>query len=225
MGFRLKILASKIAPSLVERRAVLFMLMLKELKDQGRLKFLLMSTLKTIEKLARRSIVVPLKNGDGGFNMGSIAGLVEPKDIDKLEGQEENQKELVENIKSSALKDIKGRDDFVTVDLDNFFPEVEQLRKSKKSKRYGSLLKLQNQVLSVPSRRKRIKFKKLKLKIKDLESSELSGRSLSDSDLKGRWLAAYKEVEKTLELGKSLGIQISGEELEVVKELAMLEMN
>ncbi|KAE8710667.1 Polygalacturonase [Hibiscus syriacus] len=41
------------------------------------------------------------------------------------------------------------------------------------------------------------------------------------ADLKDRCLVAYKEAEKTLALGKSLGIQISGNETEAVKELAL----
>ncbi|KAE8658559.1 hypothetical protein F3Y22_tig00116971pilonHSYRG00794 [Hibiscus syriacus] len=51
-------------------------------------------------------------------------------------------------------------------------------------------------------------------------------RTLKDfKDLKGRWLAAFKEAEKTLELGERLGIQFSGEKQEVVKEVALLVMN
>ncbi|KAK8613272.1 hypothetical protein V6N13_101039 [Hibiscus sabdariffa] len=38
-----------------------------------------------------------------------------------------------------------------------------------------------------------------------MESSELSGRYLSDSDLTARWNVALKEARKALELGKNLG--------------------
>ncbi|KAK8712354.1 hypothetical protein V6N13_147594 [Hibiscus sabdariffa] len=64
----------------------------------------------------------------------------------------------------------------------------------------------------------------MKLK-KDLESSELSGRSLSDSDLTARWNNALKEAIMALELGKRLGVQIEGDESEVIRDLALLEWN
>ncbi|KAE8679080.1 hypothetical protein F3Y22_tig00111402pilonHSYRG00786 [Hibiscus syriacus] len=153
-----------------------------------------------------------LNNGDAGFHMGS--------DFDSPATNVDY------NQLRRTLKDFKGRGYFMTDDLVNSFPKIEHLRKNKKLKKYGCLLKIQNQVLSVPNRRKRDQaLKKLKLKIDDLDSSELSGRSLSDSDLKCRWLAAFKEGEKTLELGKSLGIHFSGEKQEVVKEVALLVMN
>ncbi|KAE8683493.1 hypothetical protein F3Y22_tig00111207pilonHSYRG00185 [Hibiscus syriacus] len=70
-----------------------------------------------------------------------------------------------------------------------------------------------DKVLSVAERKRRdCAMKKNKVKISDLSSSELSGRYLFDSDLKNRWVAASKEVEKTLALGRKLGIQVIGAE-------------
>ncbi|KAK9008863.1 hypothetical protein V6N11_080340 [Hibiscus sabdariffa] len=60
---------------------------------------------------------------------------------------------------------------------------------------------------------------------KDLESSEFSVRSLSDYDLTDRWTIAIKEARKAIELGKSLGVQIEGDESEVVRDLAVLDWN
>ncbi|KAL4310802.1 hypothetical protein GQ457_01G033160 [Hibiscus cannabinus] len=59
----------------------------------------------------------------------------------------------------------------------------------------------------------------------ELENSELSGRSLSDSDLATRREILTKEAKKTLKLGKKLGMQIVGCEQEVVRELMLLETN
>ncbi|KAK8600560.1 hypothetical protein V6N12_050413 [Hibiscus sabdariffa] len=58
-----------------------------------------------------------------------------------------------------------------------------------------------------------------------LGALDLSGRSLSDSDLTTRWSATTKEAMKTLKLGNKIGMQIEGGELEVVRELALLEEN
>ncbi|KAL4310381.1 hypothetical protein GQ457_01G002430 [Hibiscus cannabinus] len=54
---------------------------------------------------------------------------------------------------------------------------------------------------------------------KNLDISELSGRSLSDSDLLARRDILIKEARETLKLGKKVGMQILGDEQEVVNEL------
>ncbi|KAK9016373.1 hypothetical protein V6N11_078874 [Hibiscus sabdariffa] len=66
----------------------------------------------------------------------------------------------------------------------------------------------------IRSEKKDRALKKLKLKKNDLDFSELS---LSDSDLAARW-ALTKEAKKSLKLGKKLGIQVVGDEQDVVKE-------
>ncbi|KAL4351513.1 hypothetical protein GQ457_06G022440 [Hibiscus cannabinus] len=87
----------------------------------------------------------------------------------------------------------------------SFFPEL--ITKCSKDKRYGSLLEIQDKALSKQERKKRDRaIKKNKKLKKNLEDSELSGRSLSDSDLKIRWNNTIKEARKALELGKSLGV-------------------
>ncbi|KAL4333268.1 hypothetical protein GQ457_07G010490 [Hibiscus cannabinus] len=104
----------------------------------------------------------------------------------------------------------------------SFFPEL--VIKKKKAKKYGSLLDLQDKALSTTDRRKRDQaLKKFKSRGNDLDYYELSGRSLSDSDLAAKWVSATKEAKKTLKLEKKLGVQVVGDEQDVVKELISLE--
>ncbi|KAK8497082.1 hypothetical protein V6N12_000242 [Hibiscus sabdariffa] len=60
-------------------------------------------------------------------------------------------------------------------------------------------------------------------KAKSQEVSDLSGRSLSDSDLLARWESATKEARKAMELGKKVGIQFVGDERQVIHDIALLE--
>ncbi|KAK8706362.1 hypothetical protein V6N13_049931 [Hibiscus sabdariffa] len=70
----------------------------------------------------------------------------------------------------------------VFVDETNeFFPELSL--KHRKVKRYGSLTTFQDKALTEKQRKKRDRAIRRERKRIDLESSELSGRSLSDSDL------------------------------------------
>ncbi|KAL4333614.1 hypothetical protein GQ457_07G001300 [Hibiscus cannabinus] len=57
------------------------------------------------------------------------------------------------------------------------------------------------------------------------EESELSGRSLSDSDLVSRWEFQKREARKVLSLGKRLGVQIIGDEEQAVEDIARLVEN
>ncbi|KAK9041519.1 hypothetical protein V6N11_016616 [Hibiscus sabdariffa] len=105
-----------------------------------------------------------------------------------------------------------------------FFPEL--ITKHRKEKKYSSLKEFQDKALSERERKKRDRaLKRVKKSKQDVESSELSGRSLSDSDLTARWNAAIKEARKAIELGKSLGMQIEGDESEAVREIALLDWN
>ncbi|KAE8659915.1 hypothetical protein F3Y22_tig00116961pilonHSYRG00153 [Hibiscus syriacus] len=84
---------------------------------------------------------------------------------------------------------------------------------------------LDDSVLSKDERKRRDQaLKRSKMKKSDLESSELSGRSLSDSDIKKRWAAAYAEAEETLSIAMMLGIKFAGPERMVLEELASLEL-
>ncbi|KAL4369203.1 hypothetical protein GQ457_05G027280 [Hibiscus cannabinus] len=107
----------------------------------------------------------------------------------------------------------------------DFFPELSPKKRPKSVKRYGSLMDFQDKALTDWERKKRDKaLKKNKLKKEDLSVSELSGRSLSNSDFVARWIVATREARKALKLGKRLGMEIIGDEQEVVKELARLEV-
>ncbi|KAL4385455.1 hypothetical protein GQ457_15G026480 [Hibiscus cannabinus] len=104
-----------------------------------------------------------------------------------------------------------------------FFPELNYAKK-KKERRYGSLLDFQDKAFSNLERKNRDRvFKRNKVSKKTLTSSELSGRSLSDSDLMVRWDVLTREARKTLKLGKSLGMKIIGDEEEVVRDIALLD--
>ncbi|KAK8556518.1 hypothetical protein V6N12_002917 [Hibiscus sabdariffa] len=90
-------------------------------------------------------------------------------------------------------------------DLDtlNLFRELESefpVKKYIAAKKYGSLWELQDRALSKKDKKKRERTPSRK----NLQDSELSGRSLSDSDLRGKWEQAKKEARRTLELGKKL---------------------
>ncbi|KAK9007435.1 hypothetical protein V6N11_074359 [Hibiscus sabdariffa] len=105
-----------------------------------------------------------------------------------------------------------------------FFPELATKRR--KGKRYGSLIGFQDKVLSEQERKKRDRaLRRVKKSKNDIELSEISGRSLSDSDLTAKWNAAVKEARKTLEFGKRVGFQIVGDESEAVRELVLLDWN
>ncbi|KAE8657379.1 hypothetical protein F3Y22_tig00116995pilonHSYRG00008 [Hibiscus syriacus] len=68
------------------------------------------------------------------------------------------------------------------------FEQVLTNRLIRKQKKFGSLLDIQDKFLSKAEKNKRDRaLKRLKLLKSDLNSSELSGSSLYDSDLKKRW--------------------------------------
>ncbi|KAL4278665.1 hypothetical protein GQ457_03G003390 [Hibiscus cannabinus] len=91
------------------------------------------------------------------------------------------------------------------------------------TKRYGSLKVFQDEVLSEAQRKKRDRvLRRNKKKMKDLETSELEGRSLPNFDLKTRWNKCVVEARKALALGKKLGIQIHGDEEDVGSFLKVL---
>ncbi|KAK8515860.1 hypothetical protein V6N12_016166 [Hibiscus sabdariffa] len=103
-----------------------------------------------------------------------------------------------------------------------FFPELDAKQVIKK--RYGLLMKIQGKSISEKEHKKRDRAVcKEKLSSKGWDMSELSGRSLSDSDLVHRWKVLTKKAKKGLALGKRLGAEIEGNEEGAVRELAFLE--
>ncbi|KAL4383448.1 hypothetical protein GQ457_15G029340 [Hibiscus cannabinus] len=90
-----------------------------------------------------------------------------------------------------------------------FFPELAPVISKRKGKKYASLLDFQDKVLTELERKKRDRaIKRNKAKKKELECSELFGRSLSDSDLAAKWILATREARKALKLGKKIGFHI-----------------
>ncbi|KAE8678066.1 hypothetical protein F3Y22_tig00111445pilonHSYRG00069 [Hibiscus syriacus] len=76
-------------------------------------------------------------------------------------------------------------------------------RNKKKMHKFGSMMDIQDSVLSKAERSRRDRaLKSSKLKKSDLDSTELSGRSISDSVLKKKWVVAYTEAEETLSVEK-----------------------
>ncbi|KAK8569712.1 hypothetical protein V6N13_046758 [Hibiscus sabdariffa] len=103
--------------------------------------------------------------------------------------------------------------------------DVEMVHETVLAGNFGSWAKdIQDKVLNEAERKKRDRtIKKLKKKEKFSEKPELEGRSLSDPDLKARWDFCTNEAKRALKVGKDLGIQIRGDENEVVDELTRLE--
>ncbi|KAK8485612.1 hypothetical protein V6N11_008475 [Hibiscus sabdariffa] len=103
-----------------------------------------------------------------------------------------------------------------------FFPELV-LKKSTK-KRYGSLKQIQDKSISEKERKRRDRAsRKEKQFTTGEEVSELSGRSLSESDLINHKETLLKRAKRTLALGKCLGVDIEGNEEGALNELGLCE--
>ncbi|KAL4366749.1 hypothetical protein GQ457_05G026460 [Hibiscus cannabinus] len=149
---------------------------------------------------------------DKNFGEHVKSGCVSEKEGSKVE------EELEDRFSSSEIEEKSIEAERV------FFPEFES--KKQRNKRYGSLRCFQDKAISEIERKTRDRaIHREKKKAKGWDFSELSGRSLSDSDLVHRWELSIKEARKALNLGKSLGIKIEGNEDEAVRELARLELN
>ncbi|KAK8557150.1 hypothetical protein V6N13_013426 [Hibiscus sabdariffa] len=106
----------------------------------------------------------------------------------------------------------------------DFYTEIEGRKKGKrgkKARKFGSLVDLQNQVLSGTERLNRDEaLRKAGVSREQLQCSELSGKSLSDSDIKAKVSSLFSEARK---IGKKIGIQIVGEEKEAIQELVQIQ--
>ncbi|KAL4363278.1 hypothetical protein GQ457_04G006140 [Hibiscus cannabinus] len=106
----------------------------------------------------------------------------------------------------------------------SFNPKEDTGKSSNKGKRYGSLANLQDKVISSLERKRRDRgWRKTKKGGVDINSSELEGRSLSDSDLRTRRDFQIKEARKTLEVGNELGIKFLGPAQDVINAICSLE--
>ncbi|KAL4341818.1 hypothetical protein GQ457_08G022360 [Hibiscus cannabinus] len=87
-----------------------------------------------------------------------------------------------------------------------------------KGRRYGSMLAIQEGSLTEAEKRKRDRARRRqKKKVKGESPSELEGRSISDSDIQARKEILLLEAQRTLEVGKKVGIDFIGNK-EAVKE-------
>ncbi|KAL4309158.1 hypothetical protein GQ457_01G002270 [Hibiscus cannabinus] len=179
--------------------------------------------------------------GLNGIKVHRMGGKDQSKDVGRpskkgsqecsIENDEEGVKDvgLSANVGIGVLKDKKVVDKH-HVWANHYFEaqgEVDTLysfreldsefagKKNRTAKKFGSLWELQGRALSKTERKKRDRTLGCKkINKEDLQDSELSGRSLSDTDLRGKWEQAKKEARRTLELGKKFGLKIKGSEEE-----------
>ncbi|KAL4377115.1 hypothetical protein GQ457_02G032860 [Hibiscus cannabinus] len=91
-----------------------------------------------------------------------------------------------------------------------------------RAKKYGSLLDIQNKSISDKERRRRDKALKKRSWCKEnLDRTELSGKSLSDTDINNRVSKIINEAKQVLKLGKKIGVNFLGEENDVINDLDM----
>ncbi|KAK8648763.1 hypothetical protein V6N13_129506 [Hibiscus sabdariffa] len=98
-------------------------------------------------------------------------------------------------------------------------PEIEHFDfpEDKKGKR--------NSDISESERRKRDRaLKRRKWNKLHLDESEISGKSLSDSDISNRVSKLVKEAKHVLKVGKKMGFNIVGEENDIINDLVELEL-
>ncbi|KAK8573743.1 hypothetical protein V6N13_009831 [Hibiscus sabdariffa] len=109
----------------------------------------------------------------------------------------------------------------------DFYSEIEGIKRKKrgkKSRKFGSMIEMQNKVIFENERIIRDKaLRNGSVGKKALKKSELSGRSLSDSDIKARVSTLVNEARQIVKLGKKIGVQIVGNEDDVIQELVLLE--
>ncbi|KAL4377358.1 hypothetical protein GQ457_02G033890 [Hibiscus cannabinus] len=96
----------------------------------------------------------------------------------------------------------------------NFFPELKDLQRKRKGKRYGSISSIQDKFLSENEKRKRDRTLKIEKKKKKKKKNDfnkevygIEDRSLSDVDLLTRQDILAREARKTLQLGNSFGME------------------
>ncbi|KAL4333732.1 hypothetical protein GQ457_07G001610 [Hibiscus cannabinus] len=109
-------------------------------------------------------------------------------------------------------------------DLYAEFKDRKNGSRGKRERKYGSLFDIQNQVLTDSERVNRDKvFYKTGVSKEHLQWSKLSGKSLSDSDIKAKISSLRSEARKIIKLGKKIGVQIIGEEQDTIQELVLIQ--
>ncbi|KAK9030329.1 hypothetical protein V6N11_031757 [Hibiscus sabdariffa] len=138
-----------------------------------------------------------LSKANAGLEVGG--GYLEPGLLGHHLNKELTQLEVVQ---SPDPIEGTGRE-VVLSSLDNF-GELETFSpKVRSSKKYGSLWEIQDRALSkVEKRRRSHGTSRCKNKAEENQDSILSGRSLSDSDIRLKWERARKDARSTLAFGK-----------------------
>ncbi|KAL4290530.1 hypothetical protein GQ457_14G023320 [Hibiscus cannabinus] len=113
----------------------------------------------------------------------------------------------------------------VEIEIEPFNDVLERKGKmnKKKAKKFGSLLEIQNKILTESERRKRDRDLKRRNWSKHLlEKSELSGKSLSDIDISNRVSNLVKEAKQTMKIltwsvGGCFEVKAGGNGLDILK--------
>ncbi|KAK8548775.1 hypothetical protein V6N12_061681 [Hibiscus sabdariffa] len=132
-----------------------------------------------------------------GQNGGNQKDRFFVEDVGPLQKEVKVEGILMDDRENENKKDLDTLYSFR--DLELTFP----LKESRPRKRYGSLWDQQEKVLSISDKKKRDRSWKSKKDSQQLQNSELSGQSLSDSDLRNKWERARKEAKDTLDMGKT----------------------
>ncbi|KAK8693995.1 hypothetical protein V6N13_071559 [Hibiscus sabdariffa] len=94
---------------------------------------------------------------------------------------------------------------------------------NRNGQKYGSMLAIQEGSLTEAEKRRRDRARRRqKKKDKGESPSELEGRSISDSDIQARKEILLLEAQRTLEVGKKVGIEFIGNKKAVKEELIAL---
>ncbi|KAL4376870.1 hypothetical protein GQ457_02G039660 [Hibiscus cannabinus] len=147
-----------------------------------------------------------------------------------------------ENQKLSSVDKVNGKDNYgLLVSKDSVEGKIAERgsdrgylvdsdedwvnRRKRKAKKYGSILDIHNQSISEFERRRRDKaLKKMSWSKEQMEDTELSGKSLSDSDINYRVSMIVKEARQIVGLGKRIGVNFVGDENEVINDLVDIEL-
>ncbi|KAK8585592.1 hypothetical protein V6N13_050569 [Hibiscus sabdariffa] len=132
------------------------------------------------------------------------------------------------NTEQDGLKDnpVVGASDIVLEG--GFVAKCEEFKGRRwkgKGRKFGSLLDLQNQSISDIERKRRdIALKKKNWGKDSFEETELSGKSLSDSDINNRVSTIIKEAKQVLRMGEKIGVKFVGNEDDVINDLVEIEL-
>ncbi|KAK8686507.1 hypothetical protein V6N13_125531 [Hibiscus sabdariffa] len=135
--------------------------------------------------------------------------------------------DLVNSGQAQSKNDQEVNSSATEPEIEHFkFPEEKKGKRVKKnSKKFRSLPEIQNSNISESEKRKRDRaLKRRKWNKLHLEESELSGKSLSDSDISNRVSKLVKEAMHVLKVGKKIGFNIVGEENDIINDIVELEL-